>query len=667
MKARIFYSMILASLILGACSDNDIDGVNDEPATPPQQEANFFMSASSGAIARTELDGESHIVWKAGDKLSAWEQDNALNANVPLTLTAATAGERVGTFEGVLTPATEEFTLYAVYPYSDSYGNDITAVPVTIPAEVNQATDINDLVGVSDFMLGKASFSTTDEEYLMGFVHPLAFIDVVIDGSNCVYSDATIESLTITANKAFVGDYSCDLTTRTLTSTATEDAGKRLVINYTDGAAMSSVQHAWIAINPVDLTDGDCQFILKMTNGQQLTITVNPNVAFEAQTKYTMTFADLDKGIEVGKAEPLFYDLVAAYGRANCHIVTNGGYYKFDGTYPDNNKNYTINNASADWIWATGSESKVSEVTYSKTTKNIYFKVEPASNGNTIIAGFDEAGEIVWSWHIWVTTEDPRKDPTHYTRGDTWQLMDRNLGSFSNDEGDVNSYGLYYQWGRKDPFPGANTLGSNASGKESAAFGSQTQAYVINPTYAEKIKFSSTRNTNTASKGDVAYTIANPTTAIHAYKADGTTGKAQTWLYTTSVDDAKKLWNSTTTRTSKTIYDPCPAGYCIPVGDQYSWRTTYFTNYVTWETNTSVSGMIYDNGAKGKTYLPAAGYRASGVLNNLGYGGYYWNANVKSDDSNFRAYVMTGYGRATINTANLWRTEFACSVRCMKQ
>lgn len=658
--------MILVSLLFGACSENDIDGVTDEPVTPPEQEANFFMSAAPGAISRTELDDESHIVWKAGDKLSVWEENNALNANVPLTLTAATAGERVGKFEGTLTPATDEFTLYAIYPYADNYGDDITAVPVTIPTVVNQAEDINDLVGVSDFMLGKATLSAADEEYLMGFVHPLTFIDVVIDGSNCVFSDATIESLTITANKAFVGDYACDLTTRTLTSTAVEDAGKTLVINYADGAAMSNVQHAWIAINPVDLTDGDCRFVLKMTNGQQLTISVNPNVAFEAQKKYTMTFADLDKGIEVGKAEPAYFDLVAASGRANCYIITNGGYYKFDGTYPDNGKTYTINNASADWIWATGSESKVSEVTYSAKTKNIYFKVEPASNGNTIIAGFDESGAIVWSWHIWVTVEDPRLDPTHYTRGETWQLMDRNLGSFSNDEGDLDSYGLLYQWGRKDPFPGVNTKGSLTSGKESGAFGSWTQAYVINPTYADKIKFSSTRNSNTASKGDVAYTIAYPTTFIHAYNAAGTTAKGQTWLYTTPAEDAAKLWNSTTTRSKKTIYDPCPAGYCIPVGDQYSWRGTYFTNYASWESDTSVSGMIYKNGESNKTYLPAAGYRASGVLNNVGYGGYYWNANVKYDDANFRAYALTGSNRTTIKTSDIFRTEFGCSVRCMK-
>ena len=36
--------------------------------------------------------------------------------------------------------------------------------------------------------------------------------------------------------------------------------------------------------------------------------------------------------------------------------------------------------------------------------------------------------------------------------------MDRNLGAISATRGDVGAIGLYYQWGRKDPFLGSSSI-----------------------------------------------------------------------------------------------------------------------------------------------------------------------------------------------------------------
>ena len=161
--------------------------------------------------------------------------------------------------------------------------------------------------------------------------------------------------------------------------------------------------------------------------------------------------------------------------------------------------------------------------------------------------------------------------PHHNGRGDGWNIMSaRNLGATSGKEGSVESYGLLYQWGRKDPFPGASSIGSNTPETEDVAFGSKTQAYVFNSNQSIKT-FSTTGNKNTTSVGDIAYSIANPTVNIHPNGGtSGTTALLQTWLYTTPQEEALKLWNSNnqatanTDRKGKTNYDPCPSGYMVP-------------------------------------------------------------------------------------------------------
>ncbi|WP_298064382.1 DUF4906 domain-containing protein, partial [uncultured Rikenella sp.] len=108
--------------------------------------------------------------------------------------------------------------------------------------------------------------------------------------------------------------------------------------------------------------------------------------------------------------------------------------------------------------------------------------------------------ETVWSWHLWVTSYQPgdasssrepgavpgsaangaandgtaavhtyagwlNNDPgtEAISGGVKHPIMDRNLGAMSASPG-VASYGLLYQWGRKDPFVGSRD-GSNENGK----------------------------------------------------------------------------------------------------------------------------------------------------------------------------------------------------------
>ena len=136
--------------------------------------------------------------------------------------------------------------------------------------------------------------------------------------------------------------------------------------------------------------------------------------------------------------------------------------------------------------------------------------------GNAVIGAYDADGELIWSWHIWATDYDPDAEGgTVDFNGYT--LMNRNLGALANDNSTTDkilaSYGLYYQWGRKDPFIGPNTYqGSEGSGA-SMYSGSGSRVYL-------KMSESS------AETGTMEYAIRNPLVFI--------TGVADTdndWLW----------------------------------------------------------------------------------------------------------------------------------------
>lgn len=649
------YAITLCAALGLACSTG---GGMDEMEFPgPENPArDFHLTAAIDPLTRTELNDASAVVWKAGDRISAWIDGDVSNANVELKLTPESDGRTVGRFSGPLAPASDDFTLYALYPHAE-YGSDPTAVRRTVPVEVERRSDVNEVIGVSDFMLGKASLSKADNEHAIGFSHPLALLNIVVDGSNSIFSDGVIESLTISAGKTFVGDVICNLLEKRVAA-ADPGAGKTLTIRYGEDAVMSAPQSAWVAVLPADLTDADCSFVLTLTNGQQITFTVNPKVAFRAQTRYTLTFDDIDGWISRKKAAARSYDLVAGGGgRANCYIVRNGGYFRFAADYPDKNKTHELTGiTSADWLWSTGDKPLVSDLGYG--SRNIYFTVRPGMEGNAVIAATDDAGGIVWSWHIWMTTGDPLT-PTHYTRNDAWPLIDRNLGATSSSPGDARSYGLYYQWGRKDPFPGVRTAGSNVESSESAQFSGNTEPFVVNDAFGGHT-FRSVRN-STLGSDDVAFVTANPTAFVHYYR-QGAAG-TNTWACNMTAEEFAALWNSSTDKSKKTIYDPCPAGYCVPVNNSYAWQN-WTAAFVSFESAADLSGVVYSNGTGNSSYYPAAGFRKSGQASNVGYTCAYWAANMRS--GTITPYAMWCYNRTSLGSS-AQPTHYGFPIRCMKQ
>ena len=101
---------------------------------------------------------------------------------------------------------------------------------------------------------------------------------------------------------------------------------------------------------------------------------------------------------------------------------------------------------TADWLW-TDSEGLVSGVALDTTSGDIFLTVGEG-RGNALVALLQD-GKVVWFWHVWVTDA-----PQTMTYGNGTVCMDRNLGATGTTAGGTDAYGMYYQWGRKDPFYG---------------------------------------------------------------------------------------------------------------------------------------------------------------------------------------------------------------------
>lgn len=288
---------------------------------------------------------------------------------------------------------------------------------------------------------------------------------------------------------------------------------------------------------------------------------------------------------------------------------------------------------------------------------------------NAILAVRDEQGQIMWSWHIWVTERS--LDEIHWLQDGlgsnaTYGMMQCNLGwvdgkmvyyndrslkfKFTqtgsgyvkemtvNQAGDAFDYkdvgSTYYQWGRKDPIVALRNWDTY-----------RFEDYRLHETSDPKYAYNTAPGYVT-----IGTTIKHPNIF---YLMNGSTD----WLNGT----ISSLWdnssgNSSIKQTSvKTIYDPSPRGYKVPV-------PRAFSVFVNGDAGT-LNGYLFNdnvhnkyrvhpnrNGAGGDIPLTATGQRAdrenleaynqgSTTLSTPGglwamYGVYYWSCVQTSGNPN---------------------------------
>lgn len=332
-------------------------------------------------------------------------------------------------------------------------------------------------------------------------------------------------------------------------------------------------------------------------------------------------------------AEETATDLGAS---ANCYIVSEQGLYSFE---PKKVSGEAIANiASADWIWSTktagsSEQALVSDIAY--RNGKIYFNAS-GKRGNVVLAAFDAVGKIVWSWHIWCTDQ-----PQTMTHENGSVFLDRFLGATSTQPGSIESFGLFYQWGRKDPFFGGTELEQYEKYSE-PPFPVANANTIMNPDFGLKWEC--------IERGaDIARSIAEPTHHFCTVNHD--------WL---TVHD-ETLWGP-----AKTDYDPCPAGYRVPETEELSDLLSLSEN----DYDFSNFGVTYSY--KGQSaWWPGAGNRDPyGFLTIVGYS-FIWTATVQEPVDNNDGTLVYFTDRLLINDfGNMiipGNRAFAQSIRCVAE
>lgn len=249
--------------------------------------------------------------------------------------------------------------------------------------------------------------------------------------------------------------------------------------------------------------------------------------------------------------------------------------------------------------------------------------------GNAIVAAM-AGSDIVWTWHIWVTDYAPNPAT------DKW--MDRNLGAINNTPGANGSTGLYYQWGRKDPFPGSASATSKAEPTLYNSIGTSF-TYAMNESEVTELGVP----TLITQQQDIPWTVKNPLTFI---------GFDGSWMSNSTANYTN--WNSTDNQ--KTLFDPCPEGYRVP--QDGSWGADADWKNFTWDgTN---KGRDTDSTYGG--WYPAAGSRNgnNGAIGNVGSSGFYWPS---ANSGTYGRYLY--FYASAVSTRLAVNRSYGYSVRCV--
>lgn len=333
--------------------------------------------------------------------------------------------------------------------------------------------------------------------------------------------------------------------------------------------------------------------------------------------------------------------------QANCYVINAAGAYKFP-ALKGNSSDAAGEVFDVELVWETYSNAE--DVTANSVIEAVdfednwvYFKT-PATlkPGNALIAAKNAEGKIIWSWHIWIPS-------TAFTAVDAGihssAVMSRNLGALVDTQAgeamiDVASIGMFYQWGRKDPFPGPSVINEDYVG-----FGKVAGTA---PSY-DKVQLTITES------------IQKPTLLARGGYTDGSLTDPN-WCPNPDAE----LWGDSG---SKSIYDPCPAGYRIPKREEsYAlWTKSDFTTQAGWSYNPTYHWFTVGNPA---VVFPVAGYY-DGTVKTV-YRTIIWNAHSDSyqgDKVNphYAAYARrVRYEDSTLKSDRESKYKsYGCNVRCV--
>ena len=368
---------------------------------------------------------------------------------------------------------------------------------------------------------------------------------------------------------------------------------------------------------PLDLTVGATFANGEKVSGKKLSLAVANN-ALKSNTSYVCTVKFKDLGFLEGDEINGY-----PYGGGNCWVIPKkpgDATYSFTAVEGRSNDpvGTTVNDKGvpngASLLWQMDADGNyctdlIISMGYYPSSNQMRFTVGGGKVGNALLAVKSSTGAILWSWHIWVVSDNSFMTNPIKING-VGEFMDRNLGA-NRDCSNKENF-LYYQWGRKDPLMYNNQ--EMKAGPVSISVATQNPEYI--------------------------------------YRVDSS---SKYWC-----NDNSAIWSPTPTNRSMLKYDPSPKGWTIP-------SRTVYNSLVNQQGGAVSNKHIYSiSGVNGTLYFPAGGMKNSSTKGDGSItspnDGYYWSSTSPSANDLAGVFYFT-----SIIAMSSLAVQSALPIRCIRE
>ena len=641
----IILAVVGLSMSLTSCQKNE--DANNPGGSINSSTSNVTLGATiNPPTTKGELNGTA-FTWCSGDQLQVYDGPTASTSldSTTFDIVEQETFTNNAFFTGTVEDWDAAFDFYLVYPVStvdassseatsstSTYDSSTSTLKLTLPCNQIQKYDADgnidpEMTDKYDYKMGiiKAEEKTDNVENTT-LSNLMTLVDVNITKS----AEMQITKVVIRSNNdLFPTEYDYNVETSTGEYVNKTDAFTLSLLDADSNAYTSSgtsLQARFLM----------CPFSVAATDGFYVDVYTADKIYTLNKTGLAMDFAagvenhtsmTLDASGEVTETANCY--IIAPDNSLKIPVNVRGNGVEVDGT----GISASISPSSVGILWQTSPDliSLSDMTTDEKVTINAN-----STAGNAVIAAYDGDGDILWSWHIWVTDYDPDNGGTSYTiensADSSYTFMDRNLGATTATPGDVSTLGLLYQWGRKDPFPGSASTSTNTE-----------------PTIYNASGTGSTSMISSKSSSSLDNAIKNP---LIFYQGSD-------WCSTSN--DA--FWGGAdiSSPSEKTMFDPSPAGWRVPTwkGSASPW-SEFSTTTFTW--NDSGPGRTYTDGS----FYPATGFRYShkGTLDSVGSYGRCWSG---SPSETTRAYYLHFTYYVIYSRIHTNFRGYGFPVRCVKE
>lgn len=584
-------------------NNQDTPGNTDTPQ--PGEQEGTAVTEITAALENSTVKA----VWEEGDEILVYAvtADGDVAAKYVLTSGAGTAtGKFTASGAGVAAGATGYF---ATYPYNE----DLTFAQHNTFAFAMEAEQA-EVVPV---------FAYAEDAANLTFKSPVGAVKLPLAGKG------GIAKLELTDNES----------RNVLNGNVTYNP-KTTKFDIKNSAASKNVISKVLA-EKVELGDTPVDFTIELpagtlaTGGIVVLYDVNnsplANIEIPAQTIEAGKVVNLETQNVVPVAQTVNLNTIQGY--ANTYQIAAVGKYKF-AAVKGNDKTQKLDAATAEITWETWCNNEA--VTANSLVKSVaveegFVVIETADayhTGNALVSVKNAGGTILWSWMLWFV------DGTINTiEVDGYQFMDRNLGALTTDKDKPGlNYGLLWQWGRIAP----------VMGLDGTHTGTTMTSYPVDVTNTVE---RSAEGTNFP----IEYGLANPTIFLYGNTPDNG--------YRHWADDLfaeAGLWGET-----KTIYDPCPAGYKVMTFES---SQILFADLGDDVVEDAANFGITANGY----WFPYTGYwKYSGSSRSTdAENGYYWSSTHQIRDEDIGYYCVAKYSKISSLSTSYDSKGSAMAIRC---